>query len=285
MQKALPSAFCAMVGRMRISGAWQWAFGILAAALIGITGYYAYFSRTVENGTTVQSVVSATGTPHTSGGGSSTAQTGPAAPRITNSFPINGADTIQSWMFTGAYTGNAALTARANTDSARLAALLGTGQYDDYDLYLGMGNDSNLLGNGRGAYQHYSRSIAVNPNKGVAYANLAHLMDELGAYHTAADAYARAVAAEPSVLEYHIERLHFLTQRFPADTARIVAALADASRVFGDTAPILTIEGTWLKSQQRYANALKAFETAKALSPGQDTPGIDAEIARLKALQ
>lgn len=203
----------------------------------------------------------------------------------TGSFPINPADTIALWDFTGAYTGNDTLIARANADSAKLAALLGKGEYDDYDLYIGLGNNANLIGDGRTAYQNYNRAIAVHPAKGLAYANLAHLMDELGAYRTAADAYAKTVAVEPNVLEYHLERLSYLTRQFPKDTARIISALADAAKQFGDNASILAIEAQWLSGQGRYADAIAAWERAKMLSPGRDMSAIDAEIARLQAKQ
>ncbi len=198
-------------------------------------------------------------------------------------FPINKADTIASWSFKGAYSGNATLTAHAQADIVHLRSLLGKGEYDDYDLYIGMGNDANLLGDGKSAYDAYNRAVAIHPGKGLAYANIGHLMDELGAYHTAADAYAKAVAVEPSMLEYQLQRLTFLTQRFPNDNALILAAFTDASNEFGDSAPVLAIEAQWLTGQGRYADAIKAWQTVKMLSPKDRQASIDAEIARLQA--
>ncbi|MHB1769642.1 MAG: hypothetical protein ACYCPH_01005 [Minisyncoccota bacterium] len=206
-----------------------------------------------------------------------------AIPTAISAFPINPADTIASWTFKGAYTGNATLMQNANTDLTHLKGLLGKGQYDNYDLYIGIGNDDNLMGNGSGAYKNYNRAIALYPNQGLAYTNLAHLMDELGAYHTAADAYGKAVAVQPSVLEYHLERLAFLTRQFPKDNALILAAFTDASKQFGDTPSVLAIEAQWLTGQGRYADAIKAWETVKMLSPQDRQAAIDAEIARLKA--
>lgn len=200
-------------------------------------------------------------------------------------FPINASDTIVSWNFKGAYTGNDTLIAQTNTDISTIKSLLGKGEYDDYDIYLGIGNDDNLLGDGAGAYQNYNHSIFIHPTKGLAYANLGHLMDELGAYYTAADAYAKAVAVESGMLQYHIERLTFLTQRLPTDNTLIHAALTDASKQFGDIAQILAIEAQWLTGQKRYADAIAAWERAKLLSPGRDTSAIDTEIVRLKAKQ
>ncbi len=197
-------------------------------------------------------------------------------------FPINAADTIASWNFTGAYAGNSTLIAQAKADSAKQASQLGKVP-DTYDLYISIGNDANLLGEGKSAYDAYNHAIAIYPNQGLAYANLAHLMDELGAYHTAADAYAKAVAVEPGILEYQIDRLTFLTRQFPKDNALILAAFADASKQFGVSASILSIKAEWLESLGSYADAVKVWQMVKTLSPASRVAAIDAQIARDEA--
>lgn len=198
-------------------------------------------------------------------------------------FPINSADTISSWSFKGAYTGNDTLEAQARADITHLTALLGTGQYDDYDLYNGMGNDYLLLGDGRSAYNDYNKAISIYPDKGLVYTNVGHLMNLLGANQTAADAYAKAVHVEPSVLQYHLARLDFLTKYLPKDNAAILAALTDSSKQFGDTAPVLAIEAQWLTDEGRYSDAISAWKQAKMLSPGKDTSAMDAAITHLEA--
>ncbi len=203
----------------------------------------------------------------------------------TPSFPINAADTIATWSFKGAYTGNDALAAQAADDVRKLTALLGKGEYDDYDLYIGTGNDANLVGDGTSAYRAYNKAIAIHPSKGLAYANLAHLMDQLGAYHTAADAYAKAVAVEPRQLEYHVERLTYLTRQFPTDTEQVRAAFADSDTQFGDMPPILAIEAQWLESQHQYADAIKVWQKVKMLSPKERQSAVDAQIVRDRAKQ
>jgi Flp pilus assembly protein TadD len=138
-----------------------------------------------------------------------------STPAAVKNFPINPADTIASWNFKGSYTGDDAFVAKANADIAHLKSLLGTGQYDDYDLYLGIGNDANLLGDGANAYKNFNISISIHPNKGLAYNNLGALMENIGAYHTAADAYAKAVAVQPDL--YRTAQLDFMARRFPAN--------------------------------------------------------------------
>lgn len=147
--------------------------------------------------------------------------TAPAS--VAAKFPLNSADSIASWSFKGASIGNDTLIKQANADIAHLIGLIGKGQYDDYDLYNGIANDYGMLGDGKVAYQNYNRSISIHPTKGLAYANLGHLMDELGAYNTARDAYTKAVAVEPLVPQYRNSLLDFLDWRFPEEAARLRA--------------------------------------------------------------
>lgn len=198
-------------------------------------------------------------------------------------FPINVADTITSWEFKGTYADNDTLIKQANADVKKLTDLLGKGQYDDYDLYIGIGNDDNFMGDGQAAYDNYNRAIALNPEKGLAFMNLGNLMDGLGAYHTAADAYGKAVLVEAGQMEFHIARLKFLTRQFPDDSALVLTAFGDASTQFGDNASVLIIEADWLTGLERYKDAIAAWERAKTISPGKDTRAMTAEIKRLRA--
>ncbi len=201
-------------------------------------------------------------------------------------FPIDTADAITVWSFTGLYAGNAALIKQSTDDITHLTGLIGKGQYDDYDLFESIANDYATIGDGAKAYDYYNRAIRMHPKKGLGYANLGNLLNQLHAYYTAADAYAKAVAVEPSTLEYHFERLNYLTRQFPTDDARILAAIADAAaNPFVDLAPLYAIKAQWLESQHRYAGAVTAWQKAKTLSSGQDTSAIDAAIARDTAKQ
>ncbi len=199
-------------------------------------------------------------------------------------FPINPQDTIASWNFKGAYAGNATLVQQAEAQQTKFTAeLAAASSTRAYDLYISIGNDANLLGDGKQAYDAYDKAASLYPNQGLPYLNLGHLFDEIGAYYTAADAYAKAVHVEPGVLEFDVERLTFLTQQFPNNSAMIQAAVKDAYSQFGDTAPILEIEAQWLEGKGQYAGAITAWQKAKQLSPGQNTSAIDAAIARDEA--
>ncbi len=259
----------------------QWiVVGVVIVAVIAALSWFRYAKApTLPNAGEPTSTASSTVPTNTTASSTETATTS----NVIKQFPINSADKIVSWTFKGAYTGNNTLVAQANADIANLTSMFGKGTYDDYDLYLGIGNDDILLGDGAGAYKNYNHSISIHPKKGLAYANLGHLMNELGAYNTAADAYAKAVAVESGMLEYHIERLNYLTKQFPNNRDVIASALSDANKAFGDNASILVIEAKWLAGQKDYSGAIKIWELAKTLSPGKDTTAMDTEIARLQA--
>ncbi|MFZ2167622.1 MAG: hypothetical protein WAV50_01990 [Minisyncoccia bacterium] len=263
---------------MQISNT-QWV-GVVAgvAAALLVTGIIWFIPTKVEAPSSTS-----TSTPPVSA--TSTAPGTPAKVIYTGPFPVNSGETISSWTFKGSYADSDILIAQAKKDIAFLTDLLGKGKYDDYDLYNGRANDYTYLGDGTAAYKDYDRAIQIHPEKGIAYVNLANLMVELRAYRTAADAYARAVAVEPGMLQYHVQRLTYLTGQFPTDNARILEALTAVSKQFGDTSDILSIEAQWLAGQKRYADAIKAWQTVKMLSPANRAAAIDAEIARLQAKQ
>lgn len=193
----------------------QWfliGIGFLAVVFIGGSFWY---TSTKNQASDVQSTVTASTTLPTI---SPTMTAVPSASRVPQpvliKFPINPKDTISSWSFKGIYAGNETLIAKANTDMEHLRSLIGKGEYDDYDLYVGIGNDYNYLGDGANAYQNYNRASSIYPDKGLAYMNLGHLMDQLGAYYTASDAYAKAVTVEP-ISQYKNAQTDYMNWRFP----------------------------------------------------------------------
>jgi len=106
-------------------------------------------------------------------------------------------DVISSWDFTGVYTDNAELTAKAYAEISRLTNLLGVGTYPDVNLYVSLANQYQLLGNGKQEYYYLGLAIAADPASGLPWHNLGVLMDRLGAKKTAQVAYDKAVSLQP----------------------------------------------------------------------------------------
>jgi len=113
-------------------------------------------------------------------------------------FSVSPADTIASWSFENAYTGDTALIARADAEITRLTNLLGTKQYTDYILYVSIANQYDLLGDGANEFTFLKKALAIDSaTTGLAWYNAGHLFSRLGAYATARRAFESAVAAEP----------------------------------------------------------------------------------------
>ncbi len=90
--------------------------------------------------------------------------------------------------------------------------MLGAGKYPDYDLYNGIGNNYTYLGDGEKAFAAYKKAISLNPERGIIYMNIGNLMEQLGALYSAKDAYAKAVAVEPGIVQFKNAEADFLAQ-------------------------------------------------------------------------
>lgn len=124
-------------------------------------------------------------------------------------------ETIQSWQWAGPYADGGALEKQANDEIKKLKRDLGKGTYPDYQLLVGIAGQYELLGDGTHAYEYLQKAIAEEPRKGLAYVNLGHLLDSLGAPQTAREAYDKAIALEPTIRAYADARTAFMKRRFP----------------------------------------------------------------------
>ena len=147
-----------------------------------------YQPSTVENNSATTSESSTVNT-----------QTNNSNQSISNSISIEKSDTIVSWDFKGAYTGNTELIAKAKAEIERLSDLVGKGTYTDIILYISIANQYDLLGDGKNEYNYLSRAITADKaqTSGLPWHNLGVLMERLGASKTASIAYERAVFIQP----------------------------------------------------------------------------------------
>lgn len=113
-------------------------------------------------------------------------------------YPIEKSDHISTWTWKGVYKDGAQKEADVEAEIDRIKGLLGKKEVSDYDLYVGIASQYELIGEGKLAYTYLSKAIEMDPKRGLAYMNMGHLMEEMGAYATAHTAYDAAVAAEPT---------------------------------------------------------------------------------------
>jgi tetratricopeptide (TPR) repeat protein len=117
----------------------------------------------------------------------------------TPSYEVSllGGDTIASWTFVGAYTGNAQLVQKAHEEIARLKGLIGETE-SDYEIYISIANQYHLLGDGESELKYLEYALGVDTElTGLAWYNLAVLLERLGALTTAHMAYEKAATAQP----------------------------------------------------------------------------------------
>ena len=143
-----------------------------------------------------------------------------AAAVVPSSIELSGGDVVTSWDFTGAYTGNSELEAKADADITRLTGLLGSGQYSDYILYVSIANQYDLKGDGKNELAYLRKALAEDPATGLAWNNIGQLFERLGAYNTARVALERAVLVQP-IEQYKRALADFMALRFPSGSAAL----------------------------------------------------------------
>lgn len=166
----------------------------------------------------------------------------------THPLPVADGDSIASWDFRGAYTGNPELVTKAEGEIKRLSLLLDTATSSAMILSVGIANQYELLGDGKKQYEYLERAIQANPEHGLPWHNLGVLMERLGAIRTAKIAYEKSTLVQPEWKFYHYAYIEFLTSRTKDDTAHIEEAFAFAEKNIGKTQYLIELRAEWEKS-------------------------------------
>jgi len=113
-----------------------------------------------------------------------------------------GGDAVASWDFAGAYTDKPELIEKAHNEIKRLSDLRGKKDESDYELYVSIANQYDLMGAGENELLYLRRALAVDAtDTGLAWYNAAVLFERLKAYATARFAYEQAAKAQ-SIPQY-----------------------------------------------------------------------------------
>ncbi|HEC93988.1 MAG TPA: hypothetical protein ENI56_01270 [Candidatus Kaiserbacteria bacterium] len=196
------------------------------------------------------------------------------------SFSIDPRDTNFSWRLSN--TAPATVIQKSNQEIHTLLGELHKGKYPDYDIYLQLGQEYEILGEGKQAYENYRTAGALSPSQGVAMNDIGSLMAHLGALHTAQNAYAQSVARQPAVSLFWVSYLTFLTQYEPKATGT-PAVFAQARKITHDNTNVLIIEAQWLASIGRNKEAISDWKIVRARVSGEQQRAIDERIAKLNA--
>ena len=134
--------------------------------------------------------------------------------RAPEAYPLAQGESISSWNFKGAYQDGGIHEKEARDEIDRLKGLVDKGE-NRYELLVAISSQQLLLGDGKSAFLYLSKAIELEPKKGLAYFNMGHLLEQLGALESARAAYTKAVAVEPTASEYR-SYLTVFTSRHPA---------------------------------------------------------------------
>lgn len=206
------------------------------------------------------------------------------APDSSYPHTLQPGETIENWDFAGAYEGNATLEQKARDEMSRLKGLLGIegDEHTDYSIYVALANQHRLLGDGEAQYANLKKALAIDAEgTGLAWNNLAVLLDQLGAKKSALDAYQHAVRAQGQIIQYQLSSLEYHTEHFPDDDVGIEEAFAAAEQIFGENASLLQIKAEWREARGDIAGALVLWKKIATLVPQSDA--IESEIKRLEA--
>ena len=110
-----------------------------------------------------------------------------------------------------------------------MKGLLNSGTFTNYELYVSIANQYELLGDGKQEYTYLNYALAIDSTKtGLAWHNMGKLLERLGVYKSARVAYDRMIQAQ-STTQYIRARLEFLQAHMPEDTDAINEAQAALS--------------------------------------------------------
>ena len=171
---------------------------------------------------------SATNTPEISASATAPSQQKPATtPKTAYQFSLVPGESVASWNFAGVYKDGGTLEAGRYAEILRLLKLLNSGTFTNYELYVSVANQYDLLGDGKQEFTYLNKALAIDSTKtGLAWHNMGKLLERLGAYKSARVAYDRMVQAQ-ATSQYIRARLEFLQAHMPEDTDAIAQAEAD----------------------------------------------------------
>jgi len=100
---------------------------------------------------------------------------------------------------------------------------LGSGEFPDYDIYVGIAGQHTLLGEGKNAYKYLLIAIEENEARSLAFMNLGTLLGKVGAPESAKVAYEMGLDRDDNV-QNRINYIQHLEQYFGDDLDLVESA-------------------------------------------------------------
>ncbi len=199
----------------------------------------------------------------------------------TKPFSLDTRDTIVSWELS---VGNGFSKNVIQTKIISLSEKIGKGIYPNYDIYIQIAQEYEMLGDGYNAYKFYLLATKDKPQKALAFNNIGNLLARLGAYNSAHDAYIRATTLEPSVELYWISYLNFIAlhEKTALTTATVFTSAMKATNSATD---VRIARANWEESVGNISGAITDWKKVRTQVGSEQQSAIDTKIATLESKQ
>lgn len=154
------------------------------------------------------------------------------------------------WDFEGSYEASEELTLRAESELDRLEGLLGSGEFPDYDIQVGIAGQYLLLGEGKESYEHLLVAISLNEARSLAFVNMGSLLGKVGAPESAKIAYEMGLDRDDNV-QNRINYIQHLEQYFGDDLDLVESAHTLALEKFPQSDVLNQRYESWKKLHDR----------------------------------
>lgn len=174
------------------------------------------------------------------------------------------------------------LELQLKTDLAAIAAAEAAGEEVNLNLYLAAASNAYSLGDLITAREAIEAQLKANPLNYGALNTYGSILEAMGDYKGARDAYEDAIDASggKGPEKFFIDEVNLLEKYFPKEQEKIKAVLETAVVTKGQTSWNMVMLGRWYLKQADCQSAIEHFETAQKLSPNNQ--GIKDELQGIK---
>lgn len=130
------------------------------------------------------------------------------------------------------------------------------GSPDDYNRYIDIALQEDLIGNGNEVLANLNEAIKINPENTLAYNNIGTLFEKVGAYESAKNTFAKALEIDDSVVYTH-QLIIDLHKSYLNSSDEVMEDVFDTA--LGKTnrdLQILRDYASWLTREDKYQEAL-----------------------------
>lgn len=169
---------------------------------------------------------------------------------------------------------------RLATTQAAIQAMLTAKQEIDPNMYLSAASDAYALGHLGTAKDLLERQLEANPINYVAWNNYALVLEDMGDYAKADDAFTKTLELERGITKYYEDYASFLLAHFPERRDDLKALYADDLARRGQTAWNMVGLGNWYAAAGECAKAIDHYDVAVTLDPNNQA--LKDDRARVK---